>query len=131
MSSFILALFFVLISKSCFVFHGPFTNVSCGQSVLFLTLCLRTHLLSSVQYVLVPTLCLCPPLSLSLSVLCSIRSTSYHVSLPPTYCLKGHSHIREARRGDAARRTRVQESATESKLVKRGEARRGGAVRHR
>jgi len=36
---------------------------------------------------------------------------------------RGHSHIREARRGDAVRRTRVQESVTESKLVKRGEVR--------
>jgi len=36
-----------------------------------------------------------------------------------------------ARRGDAARRTRVQESATKPKLVRPGEARRGGAARHR
>jgi len=46
----------------------------------------------------------------------------------PTVTLKGHSHIRETRRGEAARQTRVQESATESKLVKRGKARRGKAV---
>jgi len=39
------------------------------------------------------------------------------------------THTRgEANRGDAARRTRVRESATESKLVRRGESRRGEAV---
>jgi len=33
--------------------------------------------------------------------------------------------------GEAARRTRVQESATESRLVRLGKARRDGAVRRR